>query len=275
MKDEERKELTDEELDAVAAGREVNWVDALKNRDNKDWVINNANRVIPPIYCCPKCRSRNVHNYDLGNAFVMRVQCHDCDYYGERGAISETEIKYFVNITESKFIITIDIAFNKINHIFNETELKNMILVSAGDSMPLYMRALYQITKGRRIKLEHNDSIIRWRKFIDLGKDHKEPIKSNFKGCDVAAVLYSGGTTGYPKGIELTNLNFNALAMQSFEACACLCEKDKVLSIMPVFHGFGLGICIHTVQYFGGTSILLPHFSAKTFDKLLKNISRM
>lgn len=183
---------------------------------------------------------------------------------------AQTEIKYFVNITESKFIITIDIAFNKINHIFNETELKNMILVSAGDSMPLYMRALYQITKGRRIKLEHNDSIIRWRKFIDLGKDHKEPIKSNFKGCDVAAVLYSGGTTGYPKGIELTNLNFNALAMQSFEACACLCEKDKVLSIMPVFHGFGLGICIHTVQYFGGTSILLPHFSAKTFDKLLK-----
>ena len=94
MKDEERKELTDEELDAVAAGREVNWVDALKNRDNKDWVINNANRVIPPIYCCPKCRSRNVHNYDLGNAFVMRVECHDCGYYGERGAISETEIKY-------------------------------------------------------------------------------------------------------------------------------------------------------------------------------------
>ena len=47
-------------------------------------------------------------------------------------------------------------------------------------------------------------------------------------------------------------------------------EKDKVLAIMPVFHGFGLGICIHTVQYFGGTSILLPQFSSKTFDKLLK-----
>jgi len=88
------KALTEEELAGSAAGREVNWVDALENRDNKAWVINNADRVIPPIYCCPKCRSRNVHNYDLGNAFVMRVQCHDCGYYGERGAISETEIKY-------------------------------------------------------------------------------------------------------------------------------------------------------------------------------------
>lgn len=183
---------------------------------------------------------------------------------------AETEIKYFVNISKSKYIITIDIAFNKINHIFNETKLKNIILVSVGDSMPLYMRTLYQITKGRKIKLENNDSIIHWKKFIDLGKNYKKPIKYNFKGSDVSAILYSGGTTGYPKGIELTNLNFNALAMQSFEACACLSEKDKVLSIMPVFHGFGLGICIHTVQYFGGTSILLPQFSAKTFDKLLK-----
>lgn len=58
--------------------------------------------------------------------------------------------------------------------------------------------------------------------------------------------------------------------MESFEACACLKKGDKVLAIMPVFHGFGLGICIHTVQYFGGTSILLPQFSVKTFDRLIK-----
>lgn len=183
---------------------------------------------------------------------------------------AENEIKYFVNISKSKYIITIDIAFNKINHIFNETKLKKIIIVSVKDSMPLYMKFLYQVTKGRKIKLEKNNSAIGWKDFIKIGKDYSKTIKSRFKGSNVAAILYSGGTTGYPKGIELTNLNFNALAMQSFEACACLREKDKVLSIMPVFHGFGLGICIHTVQYFGGTSILLPQFSAKTFDKLLK-----
>ena len=183
---------------------------------------------------------------------------------------AETEIKYFVNISKSKYIVTIDIAFNKVNHIFHETKLKNVIIVSVGDSMPVHIRTLYQITKGRKIKLENNDYIIRWKEFMNLGKKYKKAIKYKFKGSLVAAILYSGGTTGYPKGIELTNLNFNALAMQSFEACACLKEKDKVLSIMPVFHGFGLGICIHTVQYFGGTCILLPQFSAKTFDKLLK-----
>ena len=183
---------------------------------------------------------------------------------------AENEIKYFLNISKSKYVIAIDIAFNKINHIANDTNLKKCIVVSAKNSMPMYLKIGYQLTKGRKIKLEKSDLNLSWNDFIKLGEDYNKKIKSDLKGNVVAAILYSGGTTGYPKGIELTNLNFNALAIQSFEACQCLKEKDKVLSIMPVFHGFGLGICIHTVQYFGGTSILLPQFSSKTFDKLLK-----
>jgi long-chain acyl-CoA synthetase len=183
---------------------------------------------------------------------------------------AENEIKHFLNVSKSKFVVTIDIAFNKINHIVKETSLNKCIVVSAKDSMPLYMKIGYQITKGRKIKLEKSELALKWNEFIRLSNNCDKKINSDFDGNEVAAILYSGGTTGYPKGIELTNLNFNALAMQSFEACKCLKEKDKVLAIMPVFHGFGLGICIHTVQYFGGTSILLPQFSSKTFDKLLK-----
>ena len=184
---------------------------------------------------------------------------------------AEPEIKYYLNISNSKYIVTIDIAFNKINHILKETNLKKIIQVSVGDSMPLGMKCLYQITKGRKIKLESNNKTIKWKNFISLANKYNKKIKSIGKGKDVAAILYSGGTTGYPKGIELTNKNFNALAIQGVEACACLSPGDKVLAIMPVFHGFGLGICIHTAQYHGMTSILLPQFSAKTFHKLLMN----
>ena len=183
---------------------------------------------------------------------------------------AENEIKHFLNISKSKYLIAIDISFNKINHIAKETFLKKCIIVSAKNSMPLYMKIGYELTKGRKIKIEKSNLILNWNDFIKLNENYNEEINDNFHGDDVAVILYSGGTTGYPKGIELTNLNFNALAMQSFEACQCLEQKDKVLAIMPVFHGFGLGICIHTVQYFGGTSILLPQFSSKTFDKLLK-----
>ena len=136
--------------------------------------------------------------------------------------------------------------------------------------MPIHMQAIYQATKSRKVRMTKSDIRITWRDFIKLGYSYTKEIDDDFKSKEVAAILYSGGTTGTPKGVKLSNMNLNALAMQSFEHVACLREKDKVLAIMPIFHGFGLGVCIHTVQYFGGTSILLPQFSAQTFDKLLK-----
>ena len=190
----------------------------------------------------------------------------------------ENEIKRFLNKTNSKYIVCIDIACIKIENIIHDTKIKKIIIVSAADSMPRYLSALYKTMNIYKQAFnvlnkfigKNKSKMIRWSDFIKLGKTYTKEIDDEFKGKEVATILYSGGTSGAPKGVELTNLNLNALAMQSFEACANLKEKDKVLTIMPIFHGFGLGVCIHTVQYFGGTSILVPQFSAKTFDKLLK-----
>ncbi len=183
---------------------------------------------------------------------------------------AEKEIEYYLTVSESKCVVTTEVSYEKISRVAKETNLKTCILASVGNSMPLHLKVGYWFTKGRKNKIDKSSLLMEWNEFIRQGSSEDDCAETNGKGRDVAAILYSGGTTGYPKGIELTNLNFNALAMQSFEACQCLKEKDRVLSIMPVFHGFGLGICIHTVQYFGGTCILLPQFSAKTFDKLLK-----
>lgn len=183
---------------------------------------------------------------------------------------AEKEIEYYLTVSESKCVVTTEVSYEKISRVAKETNLKTCILASVGNSMPLHLKVGYWFTKGRKNKIDKSSLLMEWNEFIRQGSSEDDCAEANGKGRDVAAILYSGGTTGYPKGIELTNLNFNALAMQSFEACQCLKEKDRVLSIMPVFHGFGLGICIHTVQYFGGTCILLPQFSAKTFDKLLK-----
>lgn len=183
---------------------------------------------------------------------------------------AENEIKHYLNVSKTEWLITVDFAFNKVNHIVDSTKVKKIITVSVADSMPMYMVPLYVATKGYKIRLEKNDKQITWKDFIKLGKEYTKEIDDDFKGKEVAAILYSGGTTGTPKGVKLTNLNMNASAMQNFEHVACLKAKDKVLAIMPIFHGFGLSVCIHCVQYFGGTSILLPQFNAKSFDKILK-----
>lgn len=184
---------------------------------------------------------------------------------------AENEIKYYLNASKSKVLIAIDLAWDRINKIIKDTSIEKIIIVSVKEKMPLFLKFGYFLTKERKInKPKYSNKIINWNQFINLGKGYKKNTKVSQKGKDEAVILYSGGTSGYPKGIRLSNLNFNALALQSIEACGCLKEKDKVLSIMPIFHGFGLGICIHTVFNFGGCAIILPQFSAKTFDKLLK-----
>lgn len=184
----------------------------------------------------------------------------------------ENEIKYYLNISESVAILTIDIAWQKIKNIIDDTKIEKVIIASVKDSMPFTLGVGYWLTKGRKVKTpKTSEKIIYWKEFINSSKYYLQTCEVRTKGKDVAAILYSGGTTGKPKGIILTNINFNALAEQGIVMCGGgLKAGDSVLAIMPVFHGFGLGICIHTVMYFGGISILQPQFNIKTFDKLLK-----
>ena len=182
---------------------------------------------------------------------------------------AENEIKYYVNLTESKVIVSIDLALNKIIHVLPETKLEKIIQVSVADSMPVAISVGYFMKKGRKLHFEKCDITTKWADFIRNGRMYEGETLYKPDKNDTAAILYSGGTSGFPKGIELTNLNFNALAIQSVEICKTLHEGDKILSIMPVFHGFGLGICVHTVLYLGATAVILPQFNAAEFDKLL------
>ena len=196
---------------------------------------------------------------------------------------AENEIKHYLNISKSTWLIAVDFTMVKIEKIIKSTKVKKVISVGVGESMPTVMKSIYAATNVTKtlnkinpinyLNDDHNElssKKISWGSFLKLGRDYIKEIDDNFKGKDIAAILYSGGTTGTPKGVKLTNLNLNASAMQNFEHVACLKAGDKVLAIMPIFHGFGLSVCIHCVQYFGGTSILLPQFNAKTFDKIVK-----
>lgn len=198
---------------------------------------------------------------------------------------AENEIKHYLTISKTEWLIAIDFTITKIDKIIKDTKVKKVIVVGVSESMPPLIKSLYTATNmSKTISLkalnpmtylngeekEKKSKKISWKDFIRKGKEYTKEIDDDFKGKELAAILYSGGTTGTPKGVKLTNLNLNAAAMQNFEHVGCLRDKDKVLAIMPIFHGFGLVVCIHCVQYFGGTSIILPQFNAKSFDKIVK-----
>ena len=88
---------------------------------------------------------------------------------------------------------------------------------------------------------------------------------------DEAVIMYSGGTTGKPKGIILTNLNFNAQALGAKYLVPELFKPEySFMAFLPNFHAFGLGCCIHMPLYFGARTFLIPQFNPKKFKSYIK-----
>jgi long-chain acyl-CoA synthetase len=102
-----------------------------------------------------------------------------------------------------------------------------------------------------------------------MARPHPAVPRSGATTHDPAAILFSGGTTGVPKGILLSNRNFIAEGMQA-AAWGGIGEGDSILAILPIFHGFGLGVCVNAAFMAGGKSILVPMFSAEIVAKLLR-----
>jgi len=181
---------------------------------------------------------------------------------------SEKEIEFYLNKSESKYMLCLDMLFPKVEKILSNTKVKKVIISKVSNKMPLYMKVIYPFIK-KSTKIDYSKNIISWRSFVKLGRNLKDTYIEKRKSSDDAVILYSGGTTGEPKGVVLSNLNFNALATQCFKMTGAK-EKDSVLAIMPIFHGFGIGVCVHTPLSYGLTTILVPQFSPNKFSSLIK-----
>ena len=183
---------------------------------------------------------------------------------------SEKEIEFYLNESNSVTVITLDQSYHKIEAIRNNTNIVNVIIASIRDELSQPLKTGYMLTEGRKIRKIPDDApVIRWQKFLNLSKSCFWRYKVERKPEDPAVILYSGGTTGTTKGIVLTNLNFNALSQQVIATNPMFRPGDRMLAAMPIFHGFGLGVCIHTMLTQGGRCVLVPRFTAKSYSKLI------
>ena len=209
-------------------------------------------------------------------------QALDCFYALNRiGAVpnmihplsAAQEIAFYLNFSKSKAILTLDQFYYKVAEILPQLETPCKILIAkVADELPAPLSLLYPMTKGARaIKKLPKTGYTLWYKMVAAGRNQVLPADDG-KYDECGAILYSGGTTGTTKGIMLSNLNFNALALQTIAASGFTMEEIsgmKMLSVMPVFHGFGLGIGIHTPLIAGGTCVLIPQFNVKTYAHTL------
>jgi len=163
------------------------------------------------------------------------------------------QIEFFLNLSNSTFALTIDRVYPNFEKIMDKTPLEVLILTQLGQE---------------EIKVPENPKIYWWSDI--MAKSYSEIPKSEMDPDEMAVILYSGGTTGAPKGIMLSNYNFIAEGTQ-VATWMGLSDKDSALAILPIFHGFGLGVCVNAIFMGGGKSILVPSFTPDQVVDLIKN----
>ena len=184
---------------------------------------------------------------------------------------AQEEIKNHINRVSSKVVLCVNICTEKLSNIIDKTTVQKVIVASPAESMPAIMKALYALKMMKAFKYNKEDArYMSWNEFASKSQSVAEYCPTGDENNEVAIVLHSGGTTGTPKDIMLSNSNFNAFGIQAVLTLRDVKSGDKILAILPIFHGFGLGVCVHVSFCFGACSVLIPQFNAKQFASILK-----
>ena len=173
------------------------------------------------------------------------------------------EIVFYLNISKSRIALALEEHYGKFKEIKDETPLKTLIVTNISDYLPG--------SNKHQLPSEHQDSMVRHWKTL-MSNSYPPAPKSTMKPDDMAVILYSGGTTGLPKGIMLSNYNFISEGLMVFEwrKTSGVSEPTVMLAILPIFHGYGLGVCCNAMFMGGGTSILVPQFTPDIVAELIK-----
>ncbi len=214
--------------------------------------------------CMPNCPQAVISFYALNLIGAISNMIHPLS--------SEGEIRFYLEESASVAVLTLDQFYPKFMEIAKTYPLPKLIISSVGQALSPLKRLGFKLTAGRKLpKVTASDkNTILWPDLLALGDSYTLPYEVKRQPTDPAVILYSGGTSGKTKGILLSNLNFNALALQTFSMDPHIGPGDRVLAVMPIFHGFGLGVSIHCFLVLGGQCLLIPRFNAETFAELIR-----
>lgn len=180
-----------------------------------------------------------------------------------------SELSFYMDEANCKIAVTLDQFYGKFLEVKKQRPIEKLVVCRVSEELSFPLNVGQKLLTERKFPKVQAPDIL-WKDFMQMGEGVADGYVAQKDFRSEAVVLFSGGTTGTTKGIMLSDLNFNALAWQTANMAHEEVHHSKMLAAMPVFHGFGLGVCIHTLQYMGGTSILVPRFNVKSYAKLIR-----
>ena len=175
-------------------------------------------------------------------------------------------IKKYIDDSHTKCILAIDKCLPKIEMLCDLGFGGKVISLTAQASLSTMMKLGYVI-KNKPVK--RFDGVMSWKSFLKLANSGCEPELFH-GGCNAAAVVYTGGTTGVAKGAILSNNTFNIISAQFTQSGAITYDRSQYcLNIMPPFIAYGLIIGIHMPLSVGMCQVVIPMFNPDEFATLL------
>lgn len=177
-------------------------------------------------------------------------------------------ISRMIQSAGSEILIVIELAFPKVSPIISEIHQKHIIVQSPATSLPALKKFVTKLSNRGQIPYGKK-GIMSWETFIKKAKNGVA-VEADYVGDATVAITYTGGTTGFPKGVMLTNDSLNAVAFNFIHAGIIHEKGHRFLGIMPIFSSYGLVCGIHMPLTLGLELALIPRFYPNKMGEYVK-----
>ena len=175
-------------------------------------------------------------------------------------------IHEYIEEVSSRLLICLNVTYERCHQAAKRTSVERVLVISPADSLPLHLAIGYKMTNPDRNSYKSN--VLHWKDFIAAGKNQSMNAEP-YDPQHTCVVVHTGGTTGSPKGVMLTDHNFNALAHEFAAQSRLFHRGQKLMNIMPPFIAYGYACGVHMPLVMGLHVIIIPNLDPDKLGALI------
>ncbi|WP_242219839.1 long-chain-fatty-acid--CoA ligase [Bacillus cereus group sp. BfR-BA-01380] len=186
---------------------------------------------------------------------------------------TERELEYQLHDSGAKVILCLDIVFPKVSNVQSRANIEHVIVTRIADYLPFPKNLLYPFVQKKQTNLvvhvKESENIHVW-KSIERTEDEAVDVPCNPEE-DLALLQYTGGTTGFPKGVMLTHKNLVSNTRMGIHwLYNCRAGEEVILGVLPFFHVYGMTAVMNLSIMEAYKMVLIPKFDIKMVLEAIK-----